>query len=171
VSGDDPVRVGVLTISDGCAAGVREDRSGAAIVDWCREREHQPCRHEVVPDDQGTIAGTLIGWADSGSFDVIITTGGTGFGPRDVTPEAMGSVLERESPGIAEAIRARGTERLPAAMLSRGRAGIRAQTLVVNLPGSPGGVRDGLAVLGSVVEHAVALLRNASAPHPSPETE
>lgn len=163
------MRVGVLTISDGCAAGVREDFSGAAIVSWCSEHGYEVERHEVISDDQGGIAATLIAWADSGLLDVVITTGGTGFGPRDVTPEAMGSVLEREAPGISEAIRARGMEHLPAAMLSRGRAGIRGATLVVNLPGSPGGVADGLVVLTSVVDHLVALLRDGAAPHPAPE--
>lgn len=167
MSGGEPVRVGVLTISDGCAAGVRDDLSGAAIVSWCKDRGHELGDHRVVPDEQGRIVAALIEWADSGAFDVVVTTGGTGFGPRDVTPEAMGAVLERDAPGISEAIRAKGMEHLPAAMLSRGRAGMRDTTLIVNLPGSPGGVADGVAVLDSVLEHAVALLRDGDAPHPT----
>ena len=160
--------MGILTISDGCAQGTREDESGAAIVGWCRERGYEPERQEIVPDDQGRIVATLTGWADSGAVDVVLTTGGTGLGSRDVTPEAMGSVLEREAPGIAEAIRSKGREQMPAAMLSRGRAGVRAGTLIVNLPGSPGGVLDGLTVLERVIEHIVALLRGTDAPHPKP---
>ena len=97
MSGEPPVKVGVLTVSDGCAAGTREDRSGATIVSWCRQCGYEANLHEVVPDEQGRIVSTLVAWADGGQLDVVLTTGGTGLGSRDVTPEAMGSVLERDA--------------------------------------------------------------------------
>lgn len=119
----------------------------------------------IVPDETDRIAGVLAQWADDGEVDLILTTGGTGLGPRDVTPEATRAVVEREAPGIAEAIRAASRSRFPRTDLSRGVAGSRSRTLIVNLPGSPEGVRDGLAVLDTIVEHAVQLLRGEPTDH------
>lgn len=161
------LRVGVLTVSDGCAAGVREDVSGVRIEAWVREEEHALARREVVPDDALTITRTLVAWADSGEVDAILTTGGTGFGPRDVTPEATRPALDREAPGLAEAVRRRGLDATPFAPLSRGLVGARGAVFIANLPGSPGGVKDGLAVLGPLVPHTVALLRGEDPAHPA----
>lgn len=165
----DALRVAIITVSDGVVAGRREDRSGNAIAAWVRERGHELVAREKVTDDGDRIAADLILCCDRGDADLVITTGGTGFTERDVTPEATAAVVEREVPGIPDAIRMRGSASTPYAWLSRGIAGIRGRTLVVNLPGSESGVRDGLAVLDDLAVHAVQLLRGIdTGRHPTP---
>ena len=146
-------------MSDAGAAGAREDVSGAAIAEWAARRGYTVAAREVVPDETASIARRLVAWADTGVADVVLTTGGTGLAARDVTPEATRAVLDREAPGLAEFLRGRAMAAFPRAALARGTAGVRGATLIVNLPGSTGGVRDGLAALAEVVDHAVELLR------------
>ncbi len=159
------VRVAVLTVSDGVAAGKREDKSGDTIAAWAKERGYELTARETVPDESDRIAEQLLRWADGQVADIILTTGGTGFGRRDVTPEATRAVLEREAPGIAEALRADARQEVPRSILSRSVAGTRAASLIVNLPGSPGGVRDGIRTLDPLLSHIVQLLRDEQTDH------
>ena len=154
----------MLTVSDGVRAGVREDTSGDTLEELLREEGFDVSRR-IVSDDSSLIAEAIAELADSGSL-LVLTTGGTGFAPRDVTPEATRTVLEREAPGIAEAIRADALSRTPHALLSRGIAGLRGATLVVNLPGSTGGGRDGFAVIRPALRHGLELAAGDTAtPH------
>ena len=159
------LRLGVLTVSDGVIAGTRKDGSGDMIVAWAESRQYEVCSRQAVADDVEGIASVLASWSDSSEHDVILSTGGTGLAERDVTPEATLQVIEREAPGIAEVIRAAGYSNTVYSVLSRGVAGVRGRTLIVNLPGGPSGVRDGLLVLSEVVDHAAALLRGAPSSH------
>ncbi|HJU48736.1 MAG TPA: MogA/MoaB family molybdenum cofactor biosynthesis protein [Gaiellaceae bacterium] len=157
------MRAAVLTVSDGVADGTREDRSGDTLEELLRGEGFEVERR-VVPDEREDIAAALSDLATRAQL--VVTTGGTGFAPRDVTPEATRTVLDRESPGIAEAIRADALRRTPHALLSRGLAGLRGATLVVNLPGSPGGCRDGFAVLKPALVHGLELAAgHGASPH------
>jgi molybdenum cofactor synthesis domain-containing protein len=154
-----PPRIAVLTISDGVDAGTRDDTSGGAIAAWIEARGSTIVARDVVPDAADRISAALLVLADRADVDVVLTTGGTGFTTRDITPEATRAVIERDVPGIAERLRAAGAAATPYAALSRGIAGLRGSTLIVNLPGSTGGVRDGLRVLDDIIDHAVQLMR------------
>jgi molybdopterin adenylyltransferase len=158
------MRVAVLTISTLGAEGRREDVSGEAIAEWARGHGYEVAARAVVADDTVAIAGKLCQWADGrdgeeGGVDLIVTTGGTGLAATDRTPEATRAVLEKEAPGIAEYLRARAWPAFPRAALSRGLAGVRGASLIINLPGSPSGVRDALGALDDFVSHAIELLR------------
>ena len=151
------MKFGIVCVSDRCSRGECEDQSGPAIAE-CVAPLSSENAYRLVPDDETRIREALIELSDSFKADVIFTTGGTGFAPRDVTPEATRAVIEKEAPGIAEAIRAESLRITPRAMLSRAVSGIRGRTLIVNLPGSPKAVRESIAVVLPVLEHAVELL-------------
>ena len=138
--------------------GTRVDASGQAIADWCSTHGYSLAARETVTDETSLIAPKLATWCDSGDVDLVLTTGGTGLSPRDVTPEATRAIVERDANGIAEYIRAQSFERFPRAALSRGQAGIRGSTLVINLPGSTSGVNDALIALEPIIEHAIDVL-------------
>jgi molybdopterin adenylyltransferase len=158
-------RAGVLTISDLGARGEREDTSGDAIKEILGSAGVTVERYEIVPDEAEVISERLRAWADGGALDLIVTTGGTGLGPRDVTPGATQAVLDYEVPGMAEAMRAEGLKHTPMSMISRAVAGVRGRTLIVNLPGSPRGVRESLGVVLPVLGHAIDLLRGEARGH------
>jgi molybdopterin adenylyltransferase len=159
------LRIAILTTSDAGARGERADTSGDAIVAWGRARGSDVVTRELVPDDTAEIVRVLTRWSDDDTADVIFTTGGTGLSPRDVTPEATRAVIERDAPGLAERMRVACMSSFPRAALSRGISGTRARTLIINLPGSPGGVRDGLTALEPIIDHAVSILRGEQTDH------
>ena len=153
------IRFGILTLSDRSSRGERADASGPALAALIQAGGWSVTQQAILPDEESAIRSTLAEWADSGELDVILTTGGTGFAPRDVTPEATRAVIEREAPGLAEAMRAASLQITPHAMLSRIITGIRKRTLIINLPGSPKGAVENLQVALPVLPHAVQLLR------------
>jgi molybdopterin adenylyltransferase len=160
------IRTGILTASDRSYSGEYEDLSGPVIRDLVTERLEAVVELEaIVPDERAIIAATLLNWADQLGLDLVLTTGGTGFAPRDVTPEATCDVIERQAPGLAEAMRATSLEFTPYAMLSRAVAGIRGHTLIVNLPGSPKAVRENLETILPVLPHAIELLQGQQSAH------
>jgi molybdopterin adenylyltransferase len=160
------ITIGVLIISDRASKGQREDLSGAAIRSLVAQLSDATVSGEAtIPDEQDQIAAFLRAWSDERRFNLILTTGGTGLAPRDVTPEATKAVIEREAPGIAEALRAISLRYTPMAMLSRGVAGVRGRTLIINLPGSPKAVKECLEYVLPVLPHAINLLTEGPAEH------
>lgn len=164
-------RVAILVASDKGAAGQRVDLSGEAIAARCRASGHEVARREVVPDDRATISETLAAWADASLVDVIITTGGTGLTPRDVTPEATRDIAERDVPGIPIALALAGLAKTPYAALTRGIAVTRGATLIVNLPGSPKAVEEGMDVLLPLLPHIAELLAGPHEHEPGEGTD
>src|SRR5262245_53768023 len=154
------IRFGILTLSDRSSRGEREDASGLGLVRLIQAENWSVTKQAVLPDDESAIRAVLSEWADSGNLDVILTTGGTGFAPRDVTPEATRAVIDREASGLAEAMRATSLKVTPHAMLSRIVTGIRKKTLIINLPGSPKGALENLQVVIPILPHAVQLLQD-----------
>lgn len=160
----------ILTISDKGHRGEREDRSGPALAEWLTQRDVTVVAQKIVPDDAEEISTQLIAWEDGGGCDLILTTGGTGVSPRDVTPEATRTVLEREIPGIAEAMRRASLSKTPYAMLSRAVVGIRGRVLIVNLPGSPAGAVENLEAVWTALAHAVKKIQGDTSDCAKPST-
>jgi len=153
------IKIGIITVSDRSSRGEREDLSGPEIKKWCDKMGYSVSEELIIPDEIEEIKKSLKALTDK-SLDLIVTTGGTGFAPRDVTPEATRAVIEREAPGFAEVMRMRSLQITPHAMLSRAVSGIRKNTLIINLPGSPKGARENLEFIESAIPHALKLLRN-----------
>ncbi len=159
------VNIGILTISDKGSSGEREDKSGPVIREAVTAAGFAVAKYEVVPDEKETIAARLAAWADGGAVDIVLTSGGTGLARRDVTPEATLAVIEREVPGIAEAMRAKSLTKTPMAVLSRAVAGLRGECLIINLPGSPKAVRECLEVVLPALAHAVEIIKGEVTEH------
>lgn len=153
------MRVAILTVSDSCAAQKRQDMSGQTIRGMLPAERFEICEYRVVPDERSDIQNELIHFADESKVDIVFTAGGTGLGPRDVTPEATAAVCDRMVPGLAEAIRQEGLKKTKNAMLSRAIAGVRQNTLIINLPGSPKAVKESLEVILDVLPHAMDMLQ------------
>ncbi len=153
------MKAGILTLSDKGARGERVDLSGPALSDWLRPKGVETARYEMIPDDEGRIAEKLSEWADSGELDIILTTGGTGVSPRDVTPEATMKILDKVIPGLGELMRFKSLAKTPSAAISRAVAGIRGATLIINLPGSPKGAVENLEAVWDAIPHAVAKIQ------------
>lgn len=153
------IKIGIITVSDRSSRGEREDLSGPEIKKWCEKMGYSVSEELIIPDEIEEIKKALTELSDQ-SLDLIVTTGGTGFAPRDVTPEATRAVIEREAPGFAEVMRMRSLQITPHAMLSRAVSGIRKSSLIINLPGSPKGARENLEFIESAIPHALKLLRN-----------
>ena len=154
------LRFGILTLSDRSSRGERADSSGPSLALLIQAEGWSVAKQSILPDEESAIQEILVNWADSAELDIILTTGGTGFSPRDVTPEATRAIIEREAPGLSEAMRAASLKITPHAMLSRIVTGIRKKTLIINLPGSPKGAVENLQVILPVLAHAVQLLQN-----------
>jgi molybdenum cofactor synthesis domain-containing protein len=152
------IKVAILTISDSCAQGIREDTSGQTIEEMLLQHKFEISEKKIVPDDCSAIAAQITHFSDQSGVDLVLTTGGTGLGPRDVTPEATVSICDRVVPGLGEVMRAEGLKHTHNAILSRSVAGIRGKTLVINLPGSPGAVRECLGSIIGVLPHAVEMI-------------
>ncbi len=164
------IRIGIITVSDRSSRGERPDSSGSALVEAVSQQGWQVVHTAIVPDELEKLSKIMVEWSDSGEVDIILTTGGTGFSRRDVTPEATLAVIQRSTPGLTEAMRSAGLRITAHAMLSRATAGIRARTLIINLPGSPRGATENLAVVLPALPHAVQLLQedpSAEADHRS----
>ena len=153
------MKAGILTLRDKGARGERTDLSGPALTEWLRSRGVETAAYEMIPDEMELISDKLAEWADSGMLDIILTTGGTGVSPRDVTPEATVKILEREIPGLGELMRFRSLSKTPSASLSRAVAGIRGKTLIINLPGSPKGAVENIEAVWDAIPHAVAKIQ------------
>jgi molybdenum cofactor synthesis domain-containing protein len=152
------IKVAVLTVSDSCAGGNREDISGQTIIEMLAEETFEVCEKKIVPDEYQAITEVLKSFSDEQDIDIVLTTGGTGLGPRDITPEATASVCDRIVPGLGEVMRAEGLKTTPYAVLSRSFAGIRVKTLIINMPGSPKAVKECLEIILKVIPHAVKMM-------------